>query len=350
MTGLAFVGDVMLFAPVALASPAPGRLVVNLETPVVPDGVAPATDKVVLRAARSHLRASFGDALAAVNLANNHAADFGAAGLATTIAAVEAAGVPAFGAGTVADGCRNPAWLDVDGVRVALLGYACRTTHAVFADGDDVGVVPLDPERVAADVAAARVAGAERVVVNVHWGIEHVGLPRPEDVAIGRAIVDAGADLVIGHHAHVAQPWERYRGRVIAYGLGSFVMPDLDLPTEYDAAGVPHGRLQKKARRHHRRSLVAAWDARTNDVAWSVWEHAGGAVRQVAGDARGWELRHDPATYARRFRRAVVRDVWRDRIGNYLARPVLPKPRHVRSILRITVGALRAGGGGGSRR
>lgn len=346
MSPLAFTGDVMLFAPAALADAPPGALVINLEAPIAPAHLRPATGKVVLRATANHLRTTFGDALAAVNLANNHAADFGAAGLAATVAACAEAGAPSFGAGTPADGCAQPLLLEADGVRVALLGYACRTTHALFAgeDGAAGGVRPLDVAAVAADVRAARAAGAARVAVSVHWGVEHVGLPRPADVAIGRALVDeADADLVIGHHAHVAQPWEEHRGRTIAYGLGSFLVPDLDLPTEYDAAGVPHGRLRKRMWPWHRRSLVATWSPRDNAVTWSQWYFDGARVRRVADHARGWTLDHDPATYPARFRRILLRDTWRDRLGNYAADPVLPRPRHLRSILRITAGALRAG-------
>lgn len=346
MTALAFTGDVMLFAPAALADRPPGRLVINLEAPIAPAHLPPAPGKVVLRATANHLRATFGDTLAAVNLANNHAADFGPAGLAATVAACEAAGAPAFGAGSSADGCRQPLLLDVDGQRVALLGYACRTTHPHVAGEDaECGVRPLDLAPVVGDAAAARAAGATRVVVNVHWGIEHVALPRPEDVALGRALVDeAGADLVIGHHAHVAQPWETHRGRTIAYGLGSFLVPDLDLPTEYDADGVAHGRLTKRMWPWHRRSLVAAWDPGSNAVRWSQWYFDGARVRQLRDHARDWALAHDPAGYPARFRRGVLRDTWRDRLGNYAANPVLPRPRHLRSILRITAGALRAGG------
>jgi hypothetical protein len=344
---LAFVGDVMLFAPAAVDAPLPGRVVLNLEAPIVPagpdGGPPPARDKVVLRAAANHLAATFGGAIAAVNLANNHAADYGRAGLAATVAAAREAGAPCFGAGDVADACRNPLLLDVDGVPVALLGYACPTTHAVFAREDECGVAPLDVAAVARDVAAARAAGAARVVVNAHWGVEHVGLPRPDDVAVGRALVDAGADLVVGHHAHVAQPWETYRGATIAYGLGSFLVPDLDVPTMYDAHGVPRGRLRKRMWPWHRRSLVASWDPRTNAVAWSTWYFDGRRVRQVGADAERYRLRYDPATYPALFRRAVLRDTWRDRLGNYAADPVLPRPRHLRSILNITAGALRAG-------
>lgn len=71
--------------------------------------------------------------------------------------------------------------------------------------------------------AAARVA--DIVVVTIHWGVELDTQPRAADVRLGRRLIDAGADVILGHHSHRLQPMGTYKGRPIFYGLGNFVWP-----------------------------------------------------------------------------------------------------------------------------
>jgi poly-gamma-glutamate capsule biosynthesis protein CapA/YwtB (metallophosphatase superfamily) len=80
----------------------------------------------------------------------------------------------------------------------------------------------LDPERVLADIRFARPL-ADVVIVSLHWGIEYMTRPEPEQVELAHQMIDAGADLVVGGHPHVVQPLEEYQGRWIAYSLGNFV-------------------------------------------------------------------------------------------------------------------------------
>jgi poly-gamma-glutamate capsule biosynthesis protein CapA/YwtB (metallophosphatase superfamily) len=70
---------------------------------------------------------------------------------------------------------------------------------------------------------------ADMVVVTIHWGVELDTQPRPEQVTLGHRFVDAGADVIFGHHAHRLQPMEHYRGRPIFWGLGNFVWPNFSL-------------------------------------------------------------------------------------------------------------------------
>jgi gamma-polyglutamate biosynthesis protein CapA len=78
-----------------------------------------------------------------------------------------------------------------------------------------------DPELIAEDVTAVR-PSVDLVVVILHSGLEYIEEPSPPQVAASRAAIDAGADLVVGHHAHLLQGIEFYNGKVIAYGLGNF--------------------------------------------------------------------------------------------------------------------------------
>ncbi len=148
-----------------------------------------------------------------VDIDNNHSDDYGARGLHDTLQALAAVGVAHFGKGHI----------DVRtlrGVRVTNLGYL----------GGREDVQP----RMQREVAAAHAAGGV-VVVSFHWGIEGYYNIHPLQRQLGRAAIDAGADLVLGHHPHVLQGVERYRGRHIVYSLGNFVFGANSQPKDTDS-------------------------------------------------------------------------------------------------------------------
>jgi hypothetical protein len=148
-----------------------------------------------------------------VNIENNHSHDYGLEGFADTKAALEHAGVGYFG-GSVVD--RRT----VRGIRVVNLGYlgGPQGTRAhVVAD--------LGRERPQADL----------VIVSFHWGVEGWTETHPDQQSLGRAAVDAGADLVIGTHPHVLQGIETYHGRHILYSLGNFVFGANSQPADMDS-------------------------------------------------------------------------------------------------------------------
>ncbi|MEE8337130.1 MAG: CapA family protein [Dehalococcoidia bacterium] len=160
----------------------------------------------------------------AVSLANNHSYDFGLTGLKDTLDALAAAGVTSFGAGLNRERAYLPAVLGVDGITVALLGFD-DIGETRFAEGDGAGVARAsltnEPE------IALAATWADYVIVSLHAGTEYSPEPTSWQRALARNAIDAGADVVIGHHPHVLQPWERYNGGLIIYSLGNFVF-DLD--------------------------------------------------------------------------------------------------------------------------
>jgi poly-gamma-glutamate capsule biosynthesis protein CapA/YwtB (metallophosphatase superfamily) len=161
----------------------------------------------------------------AVSLGNNHAFDFGSVGLRDTLATLEAAGIPWFGAGEDEVRARAPLILEAAGRPVALLGYS-GVDESGFASGASPGVARASVETIATDVAAA-VEAADYVIVVLHAGIEYTREPSAWQQSLAHAAIDAGADVVIGHHPHVLQPSERYGEGLILYSLGNFVF-DLD--------------------------------------------------------------------------------------------------------------------------
>lgn len=163
-----------------------------------------------------------------VTLANNHATDYGIEGLARTIETLEAHGIRWFGAGRDEAEARRGLVVTAEGQPgIAYLGYnAFPEVH--WADGAAGGVARASVEAVREDVARMRAQpGVDFIVVTLHAGDEYRHEVNEEQRAIARAAVEAGADLVVGHHPHVLQPVEAYRDRFILYSLGNFVF-DLD--------------------------------------------------------------------------------------------------------------------------
>ncbi|MBI2300590.1 MAG: CapA family protein [Armatimonadetes bacterium] len=221
-------------------------LVVNLETPLTDHATpTPLKTPAELRVGREFVFAAptraaadmAGSGVTAVCLGNNHTLDAGAAGLRETCRALEAAGVAHAGAGAGLDAALRPARLESGGVRLALLSFCADETLprparfgaapgrpglALASRDRDGRLDQVTRDSFARAVAEAR-TGSQVVVVALHAGHEGTVAPTATQRLLAEAALDAGADLVIGHHAHVVQPVEWYAGRPVVYGLGNFV-------------------------------------------------------------------------------------------------------------------------------
>ncbi len=154
-----------------------------------------------------------------VTLANNHLTDCGRAGVLETLGTLASAGVAAVGAAENERAAHQPIIRQAGSWRVGLLGYYWNRRTA--ATSDLPGSALDEPEDLRADIGALR-SQVDRVVVEFHWGIPYEREPLPEDREKARLAVDCGADVVIGHHPHVIQPMEMYRGCPIFYSVGNF--------------------------------------------------------------------------------------------------------------------------------
>jgi poly-gamma-glutamate capsule biosynthesis protein CapA/YwtB (metallophosphatase superfamily) len=157
-----------------------------------------------------------------VSLANNHIRDFGATGLLQTIANVTKRGIAVSGAGKNLAAARKPVILEAGGTKVAILGYDAIAS-SYHATATRVGSAGLSAKYVREDVAAARAAGAQLVIVYPHWGNEYHDTPFAAQKQFARMIIDNGADMVIGNHAHWAAAIEIYKGKPVWYALGNLV-------------------------------------------------------------------------------------------------------------------------------
>lgn len=216
-----------VFAPIAPCLSEADYTVANLETRLAgaspgyhgyprfnsPDELAPA------------LRAAGIDAL---GTANNHSLDMGWDGVVRTLDVLDGSGLRHAGTARNTAERDAPCLVDVRGVRIALLNYTDYLNGIPLPSGRPYAVNVLSVAAVAAEARRARAEGAELVVAFLHWGTEYQRMPSHAQTTLAPALIDAGVDLIVGHHPHVVQPIARVRGSsgregFVAYSLGNFV-------------------------------------------------------------------------------------------------------------------------------
>jgi gamma-polyglutamate biosynthesis protein CapA len=157
-----------------------------------------------------------------VNLANNNIKDYGKQGLLDTLRAFDGQDIDTVGAGRDLKEASRISYQTVNGIKVAVLGFSDIIPRDYRARKDRSGIAPADPDVFFPLVAKAK-SNADLVLVHMHWGLEYDSGYHPRQQGLARALVDAGADVVIGHHPHVLEPVEVYKQGVILYSLGNFV-------------------------------------------------------------------------------------------------------------------------------
>ena len=156
-----------------------------------------------------------GGSVEAVNTANNHSHDYGEQSFNDTLAALDDAGIVHFG-------YDETAVTDVKGIKVGLVGIYELYDH-------------LEREQQLKDnIAKVKADGAQLIVVIFHWGNETETVPDSNQTTLGRIAIDEGADLVCGHHPHVLQGIETYKGKNIVYSLGNFCFGGNSSPSDMD--------------------------------------------------------------------------------------------------------------------
>lgn len=158
----------------------------------------------------------------ACTTASNHSLDGGVSGVRRTLAALDAAGLDHAGSARTAHEASRIQMLHAAGATVALLSYTYGLNGFV-RPADRPWIVDLiGADRIRADAAKARRAGADIVLIALHWGNEYQQQPSAEQRQLAaRLLASPDIDLVYGHHAHVVQPFERIGAKWVAYGLGN---------------------------------------------------------------------------------------------------------------------------------
>jgi poly-gamma-glutamate synthesis protein (capsule biosynthesis protein) len=155
-----------------------------------------------------------------ISLANNHSMQHGKDSLLECIQALRTQGIKTIG--TIDQhGKSLPERFHLKEVQIGFLGYLCMSQDFnLDSPMNAQGEISIISE----DIKHLKTNGVDLVAISLHWGHEFIQYPSLDQIRFGRSIIDAGADIILGHHSHVIQGIERYNGGLIAYGLGNFIM------------------------------------------------------------------------------------------------------------------------------
>lgn len=154
-----------------------------------------------------------------INVANNHSAQHGPIAFQETIDLLKSKDIEIVGLRADQCGHSKPVIIDKKGKKIGILGYSFVhdrgfSKETPYAAGED--------EKILTDIKKLR-NSVDLLVVSVHWGLEFMDYPSPKTVQLAHSMVDAGVDIIIGHHPHVLQGIETYKNSIIAYSLGNFL-------------------------------------------------------------------------------------------------------------------------------
>ncbi|HEU5300685.1 MAG TPA: CapA family protein [Acidimicrobiia bacterium] len=230
-----------VLAPIAPVLSLADLAMVNLETAITERGT-PYVKKYNFRAPAVALDALRAAGVDVTTVANNHGLDFGDEGMADTIAAAAEKQFPVLGIGNNLLEAYAPYRAEIKGQRIAVFGatdvldgeyvtaWAATDTQGGLASAKEGNLGLL-----VGAIQNARVY-SDTVVVFLHWGVERQGCPSPRQQEVAQVLTDAGADIVVGSHAHQLQGGGRFNTSFVDYGLGNFVF--YNETGEYGRSGV----------------------------------------------------------------------------------------------------------------
>jgi len=188
---------------------------VNLEG-VFTNYNVPASKQYTFRASPDKVNILVQGSIEAVNIANNHTMDYGQQGYDDTIAALDSKGIVYTGDGEITT------YTTSSGVKIGMVGYKFTHTSQTFAK----------------NVQKLKDMGCDIIIFSMHWGAEGYYDPVDIQVQMAKAAIDAGADIVVGHHPHVLEKIDMYKGKYILYSMGNFCFGGNTNPTDKDTAIV----------------------------------------------------------------------------------------------------------------
>lgn len=189
--------------------------IANLEGTLT-DSTSRADKLYAFKAPQEFIGILSGSSVEAVNMANNHSHDYGDQSFTDTLNAVDSAGITHFG-------YEETAVIEVKGIKVGLVGIYELNDHLERTT------------QLKEHIASVKKQGAQLIIVIFHWGNEKETVPDSNQTTLGRLAIDEGADLVCGHHPHVLQGIETYKGKKIVYSLGNFCFGGNSAPSDMDS-------------------------------------------------------------------------------------------------------------------
>ena len=222
-----------MFAPLAAILSGTDLALCHLEVPLAP--TPGQTSGYPVFGAPGELIAGIASAgYRGCSMASNHALDKGVAGIQATLDTFDRYGLGHTGTARTADEAATPRMYDVRGAQVAHLSYSYGFNGIPPPPDAPWAANPIDAPRIVADAAQARAAGADLVVVSLHWGTEGQAAPDAQQQALASVLAASpDIDLLVGHHAHVVQPVQRINGKFVIFGLGN-QLSNQRSPTQLD--------------------------------------------------------------------------------------------------------------------
>jgi len=232
---VALLGDISLNADLSWREPGSWKLftdeieeylaqtdivLFNLESPVIGSGKENQLKYPRLKTTEKALdNLKFSGQTVAI-LANNHAYDCLIDGHMNTVRALSDRGFSSLGAGISKETASKPIIFEKNGIHIGILAYVSFSTNPCIPDGANFCLNELRKENVIRDILELK-KKVDFCIVYCHWGIDYFDFPTPGQIDLGRAMVDAGANIVFGSHSHVIQGWSQYRDGFIFYSLGN---------------------------------------------------------------------------------------------------------------------------------
>ncbi len=198
----------------------------NLESPLCKLEDPPEPNKTLLYAKGESIEYLKKSGFNVVSLANNHTMDFGWKSLQKTIKILEKNKIGHVGAGKNINEARKPVILEINKIKVAFLGYSWALPMveegSIAATKNSPGISPYNLKFINEDIKKIR-KGVDYIFLSIHWQYEFSHYPPPQIISEAHQIIDAGADVILAHHPHVLQGFEKYKNGLIFYSLSNFL-------------------------------------------------------------------------------------------------------------------------------
>lgn len=198
----------------------------NLETSITTRGVKWPDKSYNFRSYPANLKSMENAGIDVLGLANNHILDYGHEGLLDTIKHIDNTGIKRVGAGKNKEDGMKAVIIEKEGLKIGVMSASRVVPYVEWYATEKrpglIGAYDGHIEELLSEVQKLR-QDVDLVVLSIHWGIERSEEPKPQDLVLARRLIDGGVDVVMGHHPHVLQGIEIYKGKPIFYSLGNFV-------------------------------------------------------------------------------------------------------------------------------
>lgn len=195
----------------------------NLECPLTLEGIPVLKNRnIVFNADPANAYSLKKAGFDILNLANNHVMDYGSKGLLNTVIFLEKQGIATVGAGRNKDEAHKPAFIKKGLLTVGFISFSAFPAEGYFYFEEKPDVAYVDIDSIRSEIEVAR-EQCDFLIASFHWGREYDLYVSKAQRELAHHVIDSGADIIVGHHPHVLQGIESYKGKLIFYSLGNFV-------------------------------------------------------------------------------------------------------------------------------